>query len=98
MNGKIETYIGFAIKKGAVVFGCDNMALTRKKLRVILRTKSLSENSVKDLENIAKKRCCSIAILDDYDILQKRNCKALAICDDSLANAIKAQLNLTDNA
>ena len=98
MNGKIETYIGFAIKKGAVAFGCDNMALTRKKLRVILRTKSLSENSVKDLENIAKKRCCSIAIIDDYDILQKRNCKALAICDDSLANAIKAQLNLTDNA
>lgn len=31
MNSKIETYIGFAIKKGSAVFGCDNIEKYRKK-------------------------------------------------------------------
>ncbi len=94
MNSKIETYIGFAIKKGSVVFGCDSIETCRKKIKLILRTKSLSENSVKFLENIAKKRSCRIAEIDDYDLLKKRNCKALAICDSSLANAIIENITL----
>lgn len=95
MNSKIETYIGFAIKKGAIVFGCDSIKVSRKKFKLILRTKSLSNNSVCELENIADKRSCIIFIIDDYDLLKKRNCKALAVCDASLADAIIAELTRT---
>ena len=78
MNGKIETYIGFAIKKGSVVYGCDN----------ILQTRSLSDNSQAVLKITAEQRGCPLRQIDDYDALAKRNCKALAICDKSLAAAI----------
>ena len=94
MNSKIETYIGFAIKKGSVVFGCDNIENYRKKIFLLLNTRSLSNKSLSTLERVADKRGCRLLMIDDYEILAKRNCKALAICDNSLANAIVENLTL----
>ena len=88
MNGKIETYIGFAIKKGSVVYGCHNIVNYRKRIYLILQTESLSVNSQTVLEKIAEKRGCPLRRIDDYAILVKKNCKALAICDKSLSSAI----------
>lgn len=88
MNSKIETYIGFAIKKGSVVFGCDNIEKYRKRIYLLLGTVSLSTNSQAVLRNIADKRDCPLVQIEDYDMLVKRNCKALAICDKSLACAV----------
>ena len=94
MISKVETYIGFAIRKGSVVFGCDNIEKYRKKVFLLLATKSLSANSLQVLQNVASKRNCNLLRIDDYDILTKRNCKALAICDKSLADAIVQNLTL----
>lgn len=94
MNSKVETYIGFAIKKGSVVFGCDNIEKYRKKVYLLLATKSLSSNSLQVLNSVANKRNCNLLVIDDYDILTKRNCKALAICDKSLSDAIVQNLTL----
>lgn len=94
MNSKVETYIGFAIRKGSVVFGCDNIEKYRKKVFLLLATQSLSDNSLQTLNNVASKRNCALLRIDDYDILTKRNCKALAICDKSLADAIVQNLTL----
>lgn len=88
MNSKIETYIGFAIKKGSVVFGCDNISRYRKKVYLLLATKTLSPNSLKVLSTCAEKFGCKVKVIEDYDFLSKKNCKALAICDKSLADAI----------
>ena len=92
MNSKIETYIGFAIKKGSVVFGCDNIKVSKKHLHVILYTPSLSTNSLSVLTDTSAKLGCPIAQIDDFEVLMKRNCKALAICDKSLAKAIVENL------
>lgn len=94
MNSKIETYIGFAIKKGSVVFGCDNIERYRKKMYLLLVTKTLSGNSLSVIKTTAEKRNCTLMEIDDYDILLKRNCKALAICDKSLSDAIIQNLTL----
>lgn len=88
MNGKIETYIGFAIKKGSVVYGCDNIGNYRKRIYLILYTESLSANSLSALEKSAHLRGCPLRRIDEYAILTKKNCKALAICDKSLSSAI----------
>lgn len=88
MNSKIETYIGFAIKKGAVVFGCDNIKRCRKRAYLLLATKTLSQNSLETLTRASERLCCQILQIDDYDFLSKKNCKALAVCDKSLADAI----------
>ena len=92
MNSKVETYIGFAIKKGSVVFGCDNIERYRKKMYLLLGTKTLSQNSLSVLQTVANKRSLMLLLIDDYDLLIKRNCKALAICDKQLSDAIAKQL------
>ena len=89
MNSKIETYIGFAIKKGAVVFGCDNIKKCKKRVHLLLATESLSANSLEVIAACAEKFGCKVLKIEDYESLQKRNCKALAICDKSLAEAIQ---------
>ena len=88
MNSKVETYIGFAIKKGSVVFGCDNIASYRKKIYLLLATKTLSTNSLTTLQAVSDKRGVNLIKIEDYELLIKRNCKALAVCDKSLADAI----------
>ena len=97
MNSKIETYIGFAIKKGSVVFGCDNIGNYRKKVYLLLKTKTLSNNSASVIQSVAEKRAIELLEIDDYDLLAKRNCKALAICDKSLADAIITAYSFTAN-
>lgn len=93
MISKVETYIGFAIKKGSVVFGCDNIEKYSKKVFLLLGTKSLSDNSLSTLKAVANKRSCKLLQIDDYELLAKRNCKALAICDKSLSDAIIENLS-----
>lgn len=92
MNSKIETYIGFAIKKGSVVFGCDKIKTYRKKMYLLLYTTTLSQNSLSVIEGVSQSINCPLAQIEDYEILKLKNCKALAICDKSLANAILENL------
>ncbi len=53
LNNKVETYIGFAIKKGSVVFGCDYIEKYRKKIRLVLYTGTLSDNSLSVLKAVS---------------------------------------------
>ncbi len=92
MNSKIESYIGFAVRKGSAVFGVDNIVVYRKKMYLILATKSLSENSVSRLKKCAIEKNIFFETIEDYESLSKKNCKALAICDKSLADAIRENL------
>lgn len=92
MNSKVEAYIGFAIKKGAAVFGCDLIKASKRKICVILYTPSLSENSLSTLRNVSEKLHCKLLQIDECATLTKRNCKALAVCDPFLANAITENL------
>ena len=88
MKSKIESYIGFAIKKGSVVFGCDSIERYKKKIFVLLETQSLSPNSRKVMEKCSVKFDCKLFEIEDFDFFKNKNCKALAICDKSLADAI----------
>ncbi len=92
MNSKIQTYIGFAIKKGSAVLGCDAIKSSRKRLGVVLYTPSLSDNSLSTLKSVSLRANCPLLQIDEYEFLQKKNCKAVAICDKSLADAIVKNL------
>ena len=93
MNSKIETYIGFAIRKGSVVFGCDSIKTYRKKMWALLYTPSLSDNSLSVMKEVAERLNRPLVCIPETEILSKRNCKALAICDKSLADAILENVN-----
>ena len=94
MNSKIETYVGFAIRKGSVVFGCDSIKTYRKKIWALLYTPSLSDNSLSVLKEVAARLNRPLVCIPEMETLSKKNCKALAICDKSLANAILENLNV----
>ena len=88
MNSKVETYIGFAIRKGSVVFGCDGIKSSKKRMFLLLYTPTLSTNSLSVLQQASERAGCPLAQISEFETLRKKNCKALAICDKSLAHAI----------
>ncbi|MCM1043260.1 MAG: hypothetical protein NC350_03510 [Corallococcus sp.] len=92
MNSKVDAYIGFAIKKGSVLFGIDTLELRNKKVFLILYSDSVSENTLKKIDIAGKNRNCQIAKIDKLEDIVKRNCKVLGICDKQLADAIKNNL------
>ena len=92
MNSKVESYIGFAIKKGSVVYGCDGIKTSRKRMFLLLYTPTLSDNSLSVLQQVASRIGCPLAQIEETETLRKKNCKALAICDQSLARAILENL------
>ena len=92
MNPKISAYIGFSVRKGAVVFGLDTIEMYRKKVHLILCSDTLAENSLKKACAEGEKRNCTVATLAGLEETLKRNCKVLAICDKQLAEAIKENL------
>ena len=94
MNSKIETYVGFAIRKGSVVYGCDSIKTYRKKMWALLYTPSLSDNSLSVLKDVAQRVDRPLVCIPEMEILTQKNCKALAICDKSLADAILENLNV----
>ena len=90
---KIETYIGFSIRKGAAVFGVDNICVYRKKMYIVAVTDTLAPKSKANVLRFAEERGISVVTVRDYDTLVKHNCKAVGICDKSLADAIAANVN-----
>ena len=89
---KVETYIGFCIKKGSVVFGLDNVKRYRKKMYIVVATQSVSPKTLANTEHFCRERNIQLVVVPDYDLLAKRNCKVLGICDKSLADAIVANI------
>lgn len=93
-KSKVETFIGFAVKKRAVVTGSDGVSRLKRAF-VLLVCRSGSQNAKKQAINAgARLKCplieCAIPL---EDILGKQNCKIAAITDKALADAILNNLN-----
>ena len=89
LPSKIKAYIGFAIKSRSLVFGLDNM--DKKKLKLILVSQSLSQNSLGQATKLKEKNNCELLSIADEDmqyLLDKDNVKAIAVLNPSLAEAI----------
>ena len=69
---KIETYIGFSVKKGSVVFGLDCLTRYRKKLYLVVVTQSVAEKTKANAKQYAEQRNVPFAVVSDYEILLKQ--------------------------
>lgn len=87
-SDKVSAYIGFAVKKGSVVYGFDNLEYYRKKVHVVLYTSDLSDNTLKKLQNEVTRFNCQCYVFDKLCDTLKKNCKVLAVTDKQLAVAI----------
>ena len=66
----------------------DNIVKYRKKMYLLVATKSISQRSLDALKDFADARGLTVVTVEDYPLLAQRNCKALAVCDKSLATAV----------
>lgn len=87
--GKIDSYIGFAIKSRKVVYGLDSLEIYKKKVHLVLYTDDLAEKSLKKAVQIAETKNCPALQYNEFTkLLNKDNCKILAITNKELADAI----------
>ena len=85
-----KTYIGFAIKRGAVIKGLDDIVKSRKRIYLILCTSDIMKNSRVKIEDYSNKNEIPIINIEG-DVLNELNIggvKILAITDKNLATAI----------
>ena len=93
-TGKINTYVGFAIKSRKIRFGVDDI-LKLKNVNLILVSDSLAESGMKKLEGYANKKPIDLIKLNEnefLEVIQNISIKAIAVLDENLADAIKKNL------
>ena len=91
---KIKTYINFAIRSGAIIYGVDDIVKS-KLVKLIVVSDTLSENSKQKLEKyIINKKVEKLEIKKEIfnELLQNESIKIFAITDANLAKAVNVNL------
>ena len=89
------TYVGFAIKSGAVIKGQDDILRSKKRIYLIVVTKSTQTNSRDKMVNFAERKGISFIEIEDQVLenLNLHGVKIFAITDKNLASAIINSIN-----
>ncbi len=90
-TSKIETYLGFCIRSGNIVFGVDRAETLKKGVYLLLADGTLSENSLKTLCKLREKFACPLLVTEGAnlgELVHRPAVKAAAIKDKNLASAI----------
>ena len=88
-KSKAETFIGFAIKKRALITGTNSVD-SLKRANLILVCESASENTRNQALGFSRKFNCEAVLckIPLEDITGKQNCKIAAMTDKNLASAV----------
>ena len=91
MNNKIESYLGFCIRCGNILFGIDNIDKKRKGVYLLICDEELGKSSLKTLLHAQEKFGCPLLVTEKGVLgerLHRPGVKAVAILDNNLAKAI----------
>ena len=91
MNSKIESYLGFCIRSGKILFGIDNVDKQRKGISLLIFDEELGKSSLKTLLHAQEKFSCPLLVAEKGVLgerLHRPAVKAAAILDNNLAQAI----------
>lgn len=91
MQGKISSYIGFAVKSGAAVFGIDALERCKKKVYIVIFSSDLSARSKKNALVLAEKFSAVVVTTETGGVeaaAHKTNCKLIALTDKNLGEAV----------
>ncbi|MEG1706610.1 MAG: ribosomal L7Ae/L30e/S12e/Gadd45 family protein [Clostridia bacterium] len=91
MNHKINSYIGFSVKKKSVVYGIDMIEKRMNNIYLIVYSENLSDNSLKKLKKLCADNNIPLLLVEYLEELLKKNCKVLAITDKNLSVAIQEE-------
>ena len=94
---KLESYLGFAIKSGKVIFGYDKLIECKKTPKVVLICSSQNEkvsNKVLNFCTTNNIECIKLKKFILSDLIKRDNCKVIGVIDENLANAIRFELKM----
>ena len=91
----IVSYIGFAIKSGAVIKGLDDVLKSKKRIYLILVTEDTQINSKSKITEFATLKSIPLSIIKPnmFESLNIFGVKIMAITDKNLAGAIIKSIN-----
>ena len=95
-KSKIETYLGFSIKSGKILFGVDNVESEKKGVHLIIVDEKLSQNSLKNVYKAQEKFSCPLVIAQENvlgETVYRPSVKVVAVKDKNLAEAVLSVLD-----
>ena len=90
-KSKIETYLGFCIRAGKIVFGVDRLEKQKKGVHLILVDGGVGKNSLKPALLAKDRLRCPLVTTENGvlgETLHRPAVKVAAITDEHLASAI----------
>lgn len=85
----IESYLGFAVKSGKIIYGIDNLKRSNKKKHLIILSRTAADNLSKKARLYSERYGVPLAEVDSLEtLLKKENCKLAALLDENMAKAI----------
>ena len=95
-NEKVNSYIGFSIKSGKIVYGYESVILAKKRAYLVLCDVSLAENSLKKVTRFCVEKGIKLLSIDGLsEYFGGRAIKCVGIGEEHLASAIANELNNT---
>ena len=91
IKSKIETYLGFCLRAGKLLFGIDNVEKTKRNAYLLIADETLSENSFKTLVKAQETLSCPLVVSKAgflSESLHRAGIKVVVVRDESLAKAI----------
>jgi hypothetical protein len=64
MINKIQTYLGFCIRAGKLVYGTDNIEKQKKGVKLIVCDKALADNAMQKLQKESVRLACRILLTE----------------------------------
>ena len=93
-KNKIETYLGFCIRAGKIIFGVEMIERQKKGVKLLMADSAIGKNSFKPTVQAYEKFGCPLLITAENELgalLHRPAVKAIAITDENLAAAIVAE-------
>ena len=93
-KNKIETYLGFCIRAGKIIFGVEMIERQKKGVKLLMADGAIGKNSFKSTVQAHEKFGCPLLITAENELgalLHRPAVKAIAITDENLAAAIVAE-------
>ena len=90
-NSKVQSYLGFCIRAGKIVFGAEEAEKQKKGVYLLLMDESVGNSSQKSIFKAQENFRCPLLIVEkDYlgKLLHRPAVKAAAVKDEHLATAI----------
>ncbi|MBO5412182.1 MAG: hypothetical protein J6A38_03795 [Clostridia bacterium] len=91
IKSKIQTYLGFCIRAGKMVFGAENVESKKKGVKLLVCDADLGKSSLKIVLQAKERFACPLLSVCDGtlgEILHRPGVKVVAITDNQLASAI----------